>query len=147
MSAAAQLHELYTLIHPDRGRDALSRPLLKLLADTSPHVLGKVLGNLHVVISRSRLDAGAQRDFCVALVRAEAGFGHRWRLSCALAEAVPALAEVVPPDLLHELVLPILFRYLDSGAYAVKDVAADALCAVFRKLKKERQRSEVGPVV
>ena len=142
-SAAAQLYQLCLMVAPEKGRAALTKPLLKLLDDASPAVLGKLLPHLTVCLSRLEFDAQSAKELCDATLRAEARIGRRWRLSRALLAALPALAEVVAADAVNDALLPLVFSQLAGGAAAARDAAAAALVQLFRMLTKERHRTEV----
>ena len=49
----------------------------------------------------------------------------------------------IPPAMIHEILLPMMFRMLEHGARAVMAPAATAACALFRRLTRERHRTEV----
>ena len=143
MSAAAQIHQLCMLVPPERGRNSLVRPLLKLIADPNAAVVGKLLPNLGTVASRLTLAGAGLKEFADTLVATEATFGHQWRLTHAFARVLDPVAILFGPDLAYDTLLPIAFRYLCNGpAAAVEDAAAGAV-SIFRRLRKEKQRTEV----
>jgi hypothetical protein len=143
MSASAQLHQLCLLVSPERGRNALVRPLLKLLADPSHAVLGKLLPTLGTIVTRLTLVGGGLKDFQETLVATEATFGHNWRLTHALALAFDPLGTLLGPDSANDVLIPIAFRYLMSGPAVVIDDSAAGLVVLFRRLRQEKQRTEV----
>lgn len=49
----------------------------------------------------------------------------------------------IPPAIIHDTLLPLLFRMLEHGVRAVMAPAASAMCALFRRLTRERHRTEV----
>lgn len=48
----------------------------------------------------------------------------------------------VTPATIHETLLPMVFRMLEHGVRVVMEPAAGALCAMFRRLTRERHRTE-----
>lgn len=49
----------------------------------------------------------------------------------------------VPPAVIHDTLIPMVFRMLEHGARAVMVPAASAVCALFRRLSRERHRTEL----
>jgi hypothetical protein len=49
----------------------------------------------------------------------------------------------IPQTVIHETMIPLVFRMLENGVRSVMVPAASALCTLFRKLTKERHRTEV----
>lgn len=147
-SIAAQLHQLYMLAGLADGLPHLLRALTALLRDTSAAVSLRALRALPTALPRMvPMDGAAARDVVTAVAAAAAVHADgRWRHAVAVAEAVPSLAAALPPasaPLLHDKLLPLALRFLESGVRAVLAPAAAALCALFRALPKERQRTEV----
>lgn len=149
-SVAAQLHQLYMLVGAADGRLKLLEPLKTLTRDSSPAVSLHALRALLVAVPRmAPMDVAVSRDVVTAVAAAAALHGgSRWRHAAAAAAAVPPLVDALHPtaaSLLHDLLLPLALRMLESCVRAVLEPAAAALCAVLRRLPRERQRTEVCP--
>ena len=142
-SAAAQLHQLCVLVPQDKGRSSLLKPLLKLLSDQAAAVVLKLMHGLPTILARLPLSGASLTDFCNALTSAELRFTGNWRLVQALAASFEALGAALGPDAAGDVLIPIAFKYLASGPAAAKQEAAAGLVLLFRRLRREKQRTEV----
>jgi hypothetical protein len=141
--AAAQLHELFVITEPASRGPSLARPFMRLLADPSPLVLQNLLTHFEVIAPRLPRGTVQPRELVAAIVAADGRAGHAWRARAGIAAALPALADLLPPDVVGDALLGLGMRYLLTGVAAVKVNAAVGISAVFRSMSKERQRTEV----
>ncbi|CAG9466704.1 unnamed protein product [Pedinophyceae sp. YPF-701] len=150
-TVAALFHEVCAFLgHPAAHRLGLLDTFKDLMSDDDQRVPEIVLKNLMTTLpalepESASMKGDVYRRVLDAMVAAREGSGNNWRLQKGLAEAFPSTIKFLPPEVVHERVVPQLSALLSpTVAAAVHGSAGRALVEVLRMPKlKSAWRTEV----
>eukprot|EP00741_Cyanophora_paradoxa_P020196 tig00000219_g19495.t1 len=147
-TAAAGFHEIASMLGKERVAKYLREPFLRLLQDDSVDVQDAIMETLDATlplfaVSSEELKKQAYGEILPAVLALEQATALSWRRQVKLLSHLDKLPAFYASETIYDHIMPLLFRYMSTGANPVKVAATRTVCVLVRKNRWRLQRAEL----